>query len=72
MSMYLKIPNVKYTLSNAIVSEYQEYVGRDQRPHERIVISFTALQKTYVSQNTMGKAESPQITGYNLETATLA
>jgi len=65
-------PYIKYELSDAMVTQYHEITGEDGLPQEQLTLSFTKLQRTYVPRNSAGQSQSPQIIGYNLETAELS
>jgi len=65
-------PYLKYELSDAMVTHYQEMTGEEGFPHEQLTLSFTKLQRTNIPRNAAGQSQSPQTMGYTLETAQLS
>ena len=63
------LPYAKYSLEKTMVSNYQEVIGSDGAPQERITLSFTKLERAYIPMDQGGREQSPLIMGYDLETA---
>lgn len=58
----------KMSLKNVIISHYSE-LNSDalyNKPQEHIVLSYTAIEKTYIPRNSDNIAESPIVSGYDL------
>ena len=58
-----------YTLEQCLVSGYSISADADGDPMETITLSFAKVEVKYVDFDKDNKAKSPQIVGYNLETA---
>jgi type VI protein secretion system component Hcp len=58
----------KIVLHNVLISGVEEYSNADGGS-EIIKISFSKMEKSYRTQNSNGSWQSPNRTGYNLETA---
>jgi len=59
----------KYVFKNAIISRYDTVVGSHGTPVETIALHFTKMETTYLGRNEQNQISTPQVTGYNLETA---
>lgn len=63
---------MEYTLTHALVSHYQveSESHSEERPIEKMVISFTKIEAKYTSYDDDGNAESPLVTGFDTATNT--
>lgn len=60
----------KIRLTNVIVAHYSEFMsaGHTAKPTEQIALSYTAIEKTYIPQESNGTTGSPITSGYDLAT----
>lgn len=58
----------KLLLKDAIIRHYSEFSSNhlSAKPRERIVFSYTAIEKTYIPKNPDNSPGSPIISGYDL------
>ena len=63
-------PYCQYTLSNVIISNFDEAAMTDNHtmPLEVLTLNFTEIQKRFTPTNSLGEAGSPVNASYNLET----
>jgi len=59
----------KYIFKNVIIARYETVVGAHGGPIETLAMHFTKMESTYLGRDAQNKMSSPQVTGYNLETA---
>ena len=60
----------KYVLSEAIISQYSDMSYAEEGVNiEKLKLSFTKIEKTFIPRDSFNKTESPIISGYNLTKA---
>jgi len=65
-------PHQQYTLTNVLVSHYEEaHDMSGKNPKEIVRFNFTKIEKSYTSFDSNGSAKSPVKAGYDLEQASV-
>lgn len=62
-------PYFKLTLSDVLISEHVMHASEDVKPFESIRLSFSKIQRTFISRDKNNKSTSPDIVGYDLAKA---
>lgn len=64
-------PHSKYTLSNVVITHFEQFGSSAELPSELLHFNYTKLECAYIARDATNTSQSPKITGYNLETAQL-
>lgn len=62
-------PYVKYTLSNVMIAQHLHSVVAEGKPVEKLRLSYTQVQISYISRDASNAVGTQTVSGYNLATA---